>query len=90
MTSASIMFTVFVLGGSTNYFMEYIGLSPNPSRKSEMVALTAAGRTINGGSSGPRDKSLNHPGSSRTLDAAPKSRRRQRLKPKGSEATQDR
>ena len=45
MTSASIMFTVFVLGGSTNYFMDYIGLSPaaksekNFARKSEMVPL---------------------------------------------------
>ena len=45
MTSACIMFTVFVLGGSTNYFMDYIGLSPaaknekNFARKSEMVPL---------------------------------------------------
>lgn len=31
MTSASIMFTVFVLGGSTNYFMDYVGLAPKKS-----------------------------------------------------------
>lgn len=89
MTSASIMFTVFVLGGSTNYFMEYVGLSPNIIRKNEMVALTAAGRTINGGSSGPTE-SIKHSGSSRALDTAPKSRRRQRLRPKGAEDSQDR
>jgi len=46
MTSASIMFTVFVLGGSTNYFMDYIGLSPAAKRgktyapKTEMIPLT--------------------------------------------------
>lgn len=45
MTSATIMFTVFVLGGSTNYMMEHIGLAPSTYPKSssendmEMVAL---------------------------------------------------
>jgi NhaP-type Na+/H+ or K+/H+ antiporter len=33
MTSASIMFTVFVLGGATFYMMEYLGLAPTQQRK---------------------------------------------------------
>lgn len=33
MTSASILFTVFVLGGYTYYVMEHLGLSPSNSRK---------------------------------------------------------
>lgn len=47
MTSASIMFTVFVLGGYTYYMMDYLGLAPQGSRRSngssqgayEMAAL---------------------------------------------------
>lgn len=33
MTSASILFTVFVLGGYTFYVMEHLGMSPSNSRK---------------------------------------------------------
>lgn len=33
MTSASILFTVFVLGGYTYYVMEHLGMSPSNSRK---------------------------------------------------------
>lgn len=59
MTSASIMFTVFVLGGSTNYFMDYVGLSPKKSilPSKEMTPLVSNskkmppnGTTSNGGS----------------------------------------
>lgn len=43
MTSASIMFTVFILGGYTYYVMDYLGLSPNAQAKRnasyEMSAL---------------------------------------------------
>lgn len=35
MTSASILFTVFVLGGYTYYVMEHLGMSPSTSRKME-------------------------------------------------------
>jgi hypothetical protein len=37
MTSASILFTVFVLGGYTYYVMEHLGLSPNTSRRTTDV-----------------------------------------------------
>ena len=100
MTSASIMFTVFVLGGSTNYFMEYIGLSPNPSRKIEMVSPNSTGRIVlNGGASNglpERDidnaQSLDSIGSGRGSDAVAKPRRtRQRLiRAKGADDTGDR
>lgn len=57
MTSASIMFTVFVLGGSTSYFMEYVGLAPRSGKSRspnsrEMTPLMANGRkkeVLNGG-----------------------------------------
>lgn len=43
MTSASILFTVFVLGGSTYYMMEHLGMAPSNMGKSspvqEMVSL---------------------------------------------------
>lgn len=47
MTSASIVFTVFVLGGSTYYMMEYLGVAPTLQRKKsfpqhEMIELINA------------------------------------------------
>ena len=48
MTSATIIFTVFVLGGYTFYLMEYMGIAPNNGRKlseSEMVGLLGNGRS---------------------------------------------
>ena len=39
MTSASILFTVFVLGGYTYYVMERLGMSPNISRKADALEL---------------------------------------------------
>ena len=85
MTSASIMFTVFVLGGSTNYFMDYIGLSPassakggrNFARNMEMVPLTVSSDgSMNGGGDIKRE-------SSRGMDGSAKTRKtRQRVRPK--------
>jgi NhaP-type Na+/H+ or K+/H+ antiporter len=55
MTSASIMFTVFILGGTTFYIMEYLGVSPqsNTFRKhtspppQELAGLLAQNRRQN-------------------------------------------
>jgi len=80
MTSASIMFTVFVLGGSTNYFMDFVGLSPASARHNarrinmEMAPLARSKEDLNGGASS---------NSSRPLDASGKLRStRQRVRPR--------
>jgi NhaP-type Na+/H+ or K+/H+ antiporter len=83
MTSASIMFTVFVLGGLTNYFMEYVGLSPSSSKGAlrsissrELVPLKSKDQQSNGhNGAGPEDVVV--------LDtSARKSRKRHRLRQK--------
>jgi NhaP-type Na+/H+ or K+/H+ antiporter len=50
MTSASIIFTVFVLGGATFYMMEALGLTPNQQSKDNGVS--------GGGKSAPSDREL--------------------------------
>jgi NhaP-type Na+/H+ or K+/H+ antiporter len=40
MTSASIIFTVFVLGGATSYLMERIGYSINPKQELDALEVT--------------------------------------------------
>ncbi|KAL7510891.1 hypothetical protein ACHAXN_007796 [Cyclotella atomus] len=40
MTSASIIFTVFVLGGATSYLMERIGYSINPKQEIDAIEVT--------------------------------------------------
>lgn len=46
MTSACIVFTVFILGGSTYYLLERLGLGPSPKEEEtvEMVSLLALSR----------------------------------------------
>lgn len=40
MTSASIIFTVFVLGGATSYLMERIGYSISPKQEHDAIEVT--------------------------------------------------
>ena len=52
MTSACIMFTVFILGGYTYYMMEALGLTPNQRKRSdmEMTPLMAVmGKAVDSG-----------------------------------------
>ncbi|CAB9502930.1 Probable Na(+)/H(+) antiporter nhx [Seminavis robusta] len=96
MTSASIMFTVFVLGGSTNYFMDYVGLSPNSKMgrntaptNMEMISLTAAARGSRPGDSTRNGTHTTNRGGDVSLDGSNKASRtmRPRLRVKGSEDT---
>lgn len=51
MTSACIMFTVFILGGYTYYMMEALGVSPSQRKRTdlEMAPLVAMGKAADSG-----------------------------------------
>jgi len=42
MTSATILFTVFILGGSTSYLLEALGFQSKNEDNAEMVELTSS------------------------------------------------
>ena len=90
MTSASILFTVFVLGGYTYYVMEHLGMSPSNSRKmahSEPLLLASPNSTGSHGAGNVSDtnmqSSFDDEDDDRSL-TSPRARRRQpanRLRP---------
>jgi NhaP-type Na+/H+ or K+/H+ antiporter len=85
MTSASIMFTVFVLGGCTYYVMDNLGIAPKGRKVSasvyEIAALTAKGHNSFDDDSDTEDRSCRMGDSTTGIWKKPKQAfRRQRVK----------
>ena len=80
MTSASILFTVFVLGGYTYYVMEHLGMSPSTSRKGnhmDPLLMTSPSSTgsVDGGGLSDMQSSYDDDDDDRSL-TSPRARRR--------------